>query len=253
MKALFSTVDELNACLELFHDVDRSAVDNNGPFIIVCDEFYSDPNEVRRIALSKEFFQYKPPLAKQVGSKIAAQYADSKPAWFSSSLLRYLGTKVKTPQKGYRYATPDIRMALSKVVGEEVVANTWDESGDWWNGAFHLQYDAGESDYRVIHHHYRDGDVAPVGWSGLVYLSPDAPEDYGTTIWREKNTGLCIAAKGSKFDKEHDNYELALSIGNRFNRLVLFRENVLHRASKGFGNTPENARLMQTFFFQVNR
>jgi len=46
--------------------------------------------------------------------------------------------------------------------------------------------------------------------------------------------------------------KLALMAENRFNRLVLFRENVLHRAEDGFGQTAQNARLTQTFFFHVD-
>ena len=102
------------------------------------------------------------------------------------------------PQSGYRYATPEVRESLGKVINEHIIADRWDTIGDWWNGAFHLQYEAGDEVHRVIHHHYREGDVTPRGWSGLVYLSPNAPKQHGTTIWREKKTKLCIASKGHK-------------------------------------------------------
>ena len=251
MQSLFTSVDELNAHPELFYDPDRPESENAAPFIIVRDDFYKNPSEIRELALTQKFFQYKPPLPEQVGVEIAAQYSDPRAVWLSSSLLRYLGKTVAHPEYGYRHATPEIRQALARVIGEEINKDTWDEAGDWWNGAFHLQYQAGEKVHRVIHHHYREGDVAPRGWSGLVYLSPDAPPELGTTIWQDNKTRRCIASKGDKYDQDLDRFDLALSIENRFNRLVLFRENVLHRAGHGFGTTPETARLMQTFFFHA--
>lgn len=251
MQPLFTSVDELNANEALFFDPDRTQAENTGPFLIVCDDFYPDPMAVRRLALSQQFFQYKPPLAEQVGDEIASQYPDPKVVWESSALYRYLGTRVKTPQPGYRHGTIDVRERLSDITGERIVTDTWDVMGDWWNGAFHLQYEAGEHVHRVIHHHYREGDVTPRGWSGLVYLSPDAPEQHGTTIWKHKAMQRCVAPMGNQYEQDKSQYELALSVENRFNRLVLFRENVLHRAGHGFGHSPETARLMQTFFFQT--
>lgn len=251
MQPLFTSVDEFNTHTELFYDPERTDSENTGPFVIVCDDFYPDPIAVRELALKNKFFRYKPPLAEQVGEEIAAQYDDPKIVWESSAILRYLGTTVKNPQSGYRHSTPEVRDLLSRVIDEHIVTDTWDTLGDWWNGAFHLQYEAGENVHRVIHHHYREGDVVPRGWSGLVYLSPDAPKQHGTTIWRNKKTNLCVAPEGDQYEQDTDQFELALSIENRFNRLVLFRENVLHRAGHGFGTTPETARLMQTFFFKA--
>ena len=253
MQPLFTSIDELNSQPELFYDPERSESENVGPFIVVCDDFYTDPDAIRRLALAQTFFQYKPPLAEQVGEEIAAQYDDPEIVWQSSSLFRYLGKTVANPQPGYRYATSEVRESLGKVINEHIIADRWDTTGDWWNGAFHLQYEAGDEVHRVIHHHYREGDVTPRGWSGLVYLSPNAPKQHGTTIWREKKTKLCIASKGHKYDQDISLFDLALLIENRFNRLVLFRENVLHRAGHGFGTTPDTARLMQTFFFQAER
>ncbi|OUR64725.1 hypothetical protein A9Q79_05335 [Methylophaga sp. 42_25_T18] len=252
MKPIFTSINALNSKTSLFYDPKRLDSDNTGPFIIICDDFYDDPLAVRQLALAQIFFQYKPPLAAQVGDDIAAEYDASKMVWESSSLLRYLGKTVAEPEPGYRHATSEVREALANVINEHIVTDTWHAMGDWWNGAFHLQYEAGENVHRVIHHHYREGDISPRGWSGLVYLSPNAPKQYGTTIWRDKKTSRCIASKGNKYDADISQFELMLSIENKFNRLVLFRENVLHRAGHGFGYTPETARLMQTFFFQSN-
>ena len=47
-------------------------------------------------------------------------------------------------------------------------------------------------------------------------------------------------------------FELAYLAENRFNRAVLFRENVWHRLEHGFGEGTE-ARLTQTLFFETDR
>lgn len=257
MKALFVTADELNSNVKLFADPERSVVDNQGPFLVVKDDFYTNPQAIRSIALAKTFFQYSPPLEEQVGPEVAqmysANYSDTRPAWLSSSLLRYLGRDVLQPQQGFRHAPPMLREQIAALLGENVTPETWDNMGDWWNGAFHVMNEAWGEGRGAIHHHYKLGDVAPRGWSGLVYLTPDAPPEVGTTIWLDKTTGKCIASKGAKFYQDASKFDLALLVENRFNRIVLFRENVLHRAEHGFGTTNETARLTQTFFFHSER
>lgn len=253
MTPLYSSIDELNANVELFRDSGRPEAENVGPFLVVRDNFYPDPMRIRHIALAQQYYQYVPPLPEQVGVEIASSEAGAPPAWVSSSLLRYLGRTVADPKPGYRHAPADVRRAIAGVIGEKVTIETWDDMGDWWNGAFQVQYEAWGRGAGAIHHHYKEGDVAPRGWSGVVYLSPRAPADTGTTIWREKSSGRCVASKGVWFDKDCDNFDLAFVVENRFNRLVLFRENVLHRAEHGFGTTPASGRLTQTFFFHAER
>ena len=68
-------------------------------------------------------------------------------------------------------------------------------------------------------------------WAGVLYLTPNAPIDSGTGI----------------FDK-HEN--LITMVGNVYNRMVLYRGDLLHRSIvPGFGDTPETGRLTQVFFF----
>lgn len=251
---LFRTAAELNAHPELFRVPDRSDEENEGPFVVVRDDFYEDPDRVRALALAREFYQYGPPTADQVGAEKAARYEGQKPRWMASALLRHGGVEVADPKPGFRYAPPEVRERIGEILGERPDEETWDTMGDWWNGAFHVQYGGEAGRPSSIHHHYKEGDVTPRGWSGLVYLSPDAGPEHGTTIWRSKQTGLCVAtAIGHSRSHSYDDYDLALRVENRYNRLVLFREHVLHRAEKGFGSTIEDGRMSQTFFFQSTR
>jgi len=70
-------------------------------------------------------------------------------------------------------------------------------------------------------------------WAGVLYLTPDAPIDSGTGIFNQ--------------DKE-----LITMIGNVYNRLVLYRGNLLHRSIvSGFGDSVYNGRLTQVLFFDT--
>lgn len=249
----FEKVEELTARGELFVDSDRPATENKGPHLIVVDNFYPDPARIRATALAQEFFQYSPPLDSQVGQAIASQFTDTDPHWFATCLHRYHGEPVNNPQSGLRYAGEEVREKLEKLLGEQIDHATWPSLGDGWNGAFHVQLKGRASANWSIHHHYKEGDVYPHGWSGLVYLSPGAPETAGTSIWLDKKSGRCIAQAGVIFTKEFSRFEKLLTITNKFNRLILFRENVLHRAEPGFGDCLENGRLTQTFFFLSNK
>lgn len=251
-ESLVHSLAELNSRIEWFNDPGRSA--ESGPFVIVVDDFYDDPDEIRQIALSTPFFQYHPPTTDQVGAK-ASRFVDLEPSWFSTALVRYMGEDVHHPKMGLRYNPPELRRRFEDVLNESVALDTWESMGDWWNGAFHQLNAHWRGNGAAIHHHYRPGDVFPRGWSGVVYLSPNPPPWSGTSIWRHTETGKCIASPGIRYYQDtnvRDHFELALLAENRYNRLLLFRENVLHRAETGFG-TGHNARLTQTFFFQTQR
>jgi hypothetical protein len=251
--SLVASVEELNSRTEWFHDPDRPP--EEGPFVAVVDDFYNDPDAVHRIALSKPFFQYHPPTPDQVGAK-ASTFAGMEPCWFSTALVRNMGEDVHNPQMGYRYNPPELRHRFENLLHESVTVDTWESMGDYWNGAFHLINEHWQSCGAAIHHHYRKGDVYPRGWSGVVYLSPHAPPWSGTSIWRHRVTGTCIASQGVRYYRGPDtraHFDLAFLIENRYNRLVLFRENILHRAETGFGTGHTTSRLTQTFFFQTER
>jgi hypothetical protein len=105
----------------------------------------------------------------------------------------------------------------------------------------------------TIHNHVgRDEDVRPGGWSGLVYLNPKPPPSAGTTIWRHRGTGRCWTLE-SKYCRNWDDFEPVLEVENRYNRLILFYASVYHLAASGWGSKREDARMFQTFFWNVRR
>ena len=109
----------------------------------------------------------------------------------------------------------------------------------------------------------------PGYWSGILYLS--RPEDCqgGTDFFRHRRTGTDrrpmndqeVAALGYKTyaDSEHDilgrdtlderAWEKTMTVPMRFNRLLLLRPWLWHTAGPGFGDTPQDGRLVYLLFF----
>ena len=92
-------------------------------------------------------------------------------------------------------------------------------------------------------------------WAGLIYLTPDAPFDTGTSLYAHKQTrirhidepGADACFSGGFYDSTK--FDLVDTVGNVFNRLVLFDARSFHAAHKYFGQTIEDARLFHLFFF----
>jgi len=251
---LVDSVTALNSVRGWFEDPLRPAQDNEQPFVIVADEFYKEPLKVRQTLLGMDYRSYSSPDSQIVGEKIAATYAD-KPAgrWKSTAFTVFLGTRVQEPFIGERYNGRDVQEAVQRILGKQELIDpvSWPKLGDDWNGAGHLMDSRWRTGDGSIHHHYKPGDVEPRGWSGVVYLSPNAPAWSGTSIWLSRESGKCIAGYGATFEADVSKFKLALFVENKFNRLVLFRENVLHRAERGFGSSRDDARLTQTLFFRT--
>jgi hypothetical protein len=99
-----------------------------------------------------------------------------------------------------------------------------------------------------IHHDRKD-------IAGVLYLTPNAPVEYGTSIFRHKPTGTMYGYDGDRlgpnivnYNKEED-WEEITNIGNVYNRLILYNGFHYHRSNNfGFGTTLEFSRLTQTFF-----
>ena len=89
----------------------------------------------------------------------------------------------------------------------------------------------------------------PSDWTGVLYLTPNAPIDSGTLLFKE-DVELKKKLKEDDIDGKVK-ADLMSSLGNVYNRLVLFRgRETPHRSNRpGFGDCLENGRLTQVFFF----
>lgn len=94
-------------------------------------------------------------------------------------------------------------------------------------------------------------------WACVVYLTPDAPVESGTALYRHKETGIFrhtedAAVDYNKISTTEDEWEKVAEVGNLFNRAVIYNGNYYHRSTlPGFGTCKHTGRLFQTFFFDT--
>ena len=116
------------------------------------------------------------------------------------------------------------------------------------NGCF--QYCIGGD--QIVYHHDQQQ------YAGILFLTPDAPPQSGTTFYRSKYTKNMktndmnhdITFKNGYLDSTC--FEVVDVVGNIYNRLVLFDAHLIHSASTYFGNNLDNGRLFQLFFFDLD-
>jgi hypothetical protein len=219
--------------------------------IIVIDDFYRDPQAVRRYALEQSFYPPYEDEAKVREGIVAA-------TWWATRFRDARDCPVKSSEA--------LLEALEQAVGEPIDRDRWNApfavdaasnplpTGDsrqqscLWNGCFHVKPDNGQQLGNGVHNHVTDqwNGVGPDGWAGIVYLSPDAPLDGGLHLWRNTQ-------QGHDFDwmTAAENWERIDSFGNVFNRLILVRGDIPHSGARGWGNRIEEGRLYQTFFFRT--
>lgn len=92
-------------------------------------------------------------------------------------------------------------------------------------------------------------------FTGILYLTPDAPVTSGTGIFRHKPTGIYQYFENNVVDdKDENSWEIISYAGNVYNRLLIFRGCLYHRSlMPGFGNDKYSGRLTQTFFFNTEK
>jgi hypothetical protein len=179
--------------------------------IIVADGFYSDPLLVRAAALSSRF----------------------------DVRGNYPGLRTQP------FLNPSIRDTIQMLV--RIPIAFWPE--DEYNGAF--QY-ATARDRTWIH-----ADQT-TNYAGVVYLTPNAPATSGTSFYQHIPTGLRYYPTSREIQAlcDHDSQDYTKwlkldSVANVFNRIILFDSRQYHASDLYFGDSLSNARLFQTFFFNV--
>nr|CAA6807233.1 MAG: Unknown protein [uncultured Thiotrichaceae bacterium] len=133
----------------------------------------------------------------------------------------------------------------------------WDEH--LYNGVF--QYCVAE-DSLVYHTDHQS-------YAAVVFLTPDAPVECGTSFYKSKHNGLMNTPTqadcertgksmnqlsqemfdGNYYDKTR--WETVDVIGNIYNRMIIWDAQKVHAASAYFGNRMENSRLFHMFFFDA--
>lgn len=146
-----------------------------------------------------------------------------------------------------QFLWPGLKEAFESIIGQKITE--WESHG--MNGRFQNAH-SGEP---LVWH------CDSQKWGGMLYLTPDAPYQCGTSLYATKKTrartyhdpGWDIAwanvPGGCHLDGTH--FEPVDVCGNVFNRLFIFDASCIHSASEYFGTVIENSRLWQMFFFDT--
>lgn len=183
------------------------------PSFVVIDNVYKDPDTVRKFALEQVFTEHK-------------EY-----------------------HKGCRtdsvYRFPGLQELFESKLGAKI--KNWEKYGT--NGCF--QYCIA-GDQLVYHFDQQE-------YAGVLFLTPDAPPNTGSSFYRSNYTHKMKVAE-NEFNTVFKNgfldsteFEMVDTVGNVYNRVVLFDAKMIHSASCYFGTNKENGRLFQLFFFDIVR
>ena len=183
------------------------------PTVIVVDNFYKNPDEMRKFALTQTFN------------------------------LHPTSHKGRRTEECFRF---NLKEKFEQIMGYKII--NWDKYG--MNGRF--QYCIG-GDQLVYHTDLQE-------YAALIFLSPDAPPETGTTFYRSKYTKTMKLNNKEEYSTVFRNghldstdFELVDVVGNVYNRLVIFDGKLLHAASNYFGTDVNNGRLFHIFFFDIER
>lgn len=176
----------------------------------------------------------------------------------SNKSLRSTPSQHKGKRTNKVYRTEEQRLKFERILRCKIEKSTWDSSPDT-HGCF--QYCI-PGDKLVYHCDLQT-------YAGIIFLTPDAPPECGTSLFRSKKNKVmrpddpfAIKRTGKSeielateiFENgfyDDTQFELVDKVGNLYNRLVLFSGKNIHAASGYFGDTKENSRLFQLFFFDV--
>lgn len=146
-----------------------------------------------------------------------------------------------------QFLFPGLKEKFQDIMGMKIT--NWESHG--MNGRFQVAW-SGEP---LVYH------CDSQRWAGMLYLSPGAPFQCGTTLYAHKQTrartyydqGWDAAWQDVPGDCHLDGtpFEPVDVLGNVYNRLVIFDASCIHSASQYFGTVTTNARLWQMFFFDA--
>lgn len=181
------------------------------PTIIVIDDFYKNPDEIRNCALAQEY-----PVKGN-----------------------YPGARTKA------FATDEMKQRFESIIGKKITY--WPVQYDSYNGAYQYTTDKNKS---WIHRDLTDyaGIIyltpnAPVDSGTVFYKHKVTNSEYAITDNIDKTL--------NNDSQKYDAWEIVDVIGNKYNRCILFTGRRSHKSNVYFGSCKEDGRLFQTFFFDT--
>jgi hypothetical protein len=205
---------------------------------IESDRFRVNPNANKRVHVVDDF--YEDPMA--VRQHALEQYYNDDPG--------YLGMRTR---KQFFY--DGVKEKFEEVLQRRITK--WEDYG--MNGRFQSNI-AGT---KLVYH------CDSQSWAAAIYLAPNAPYWTGTSFYAVKNydAGELGSANSIRHNShpeldlafnqhtfvDRSPYELVDTVGNVFNRLVIWDAGLIHSVSEYCGWDIASSRLFQIFFFDSEK
>lgn len=192
--------------------------------LIVIDDFYDDPDNIRDMALSSEYFEDKKSLGYKFGN------------------APWPGKMSKTV-----YAPSWIDAKISKILNKNIRQLRQIDTG-----AFRISQE-GTKSANMLHADAADDSY----YAGVLYLTKNREDTPGTIFYKQKSTGSDKALSQAHLDqivKDNDFNKLdkwtVHTVSNIvYNRFLLYPASKFHGIGPVFGDKDEDARIVQIFNF----
>jgi hypothetical protein len=194
--------------------------------LIVIDNFYNNALDTRNYVLTQDF-------------GVKGNYPGQRTISYANEHLKAAIQKYVEPFGG-------------KIVEFPIPKPDLSDASTIYNGAF--QYTTSR-DRSWVHVDSWNN------WAGVLFLTPDAPLSAGTAFYRfhdgttseTDNKLLNNKSETDNYSQDLTKWEMVDRAGNVFNRLILFNSHRYHMSMDYFGDSKENGRLFQVFFFTTER
>ena len=192
--------------------------------LFVIDDFYADPYKVREFALQQMYY----PGEGAVGSRTRKQFLF----------------------KG-------IRESFESIIGKKIQDHTDNNYGWKDEGSINGRFQSCTAGTPSVYH------CDEQRWAAIIFLTPDAPPESGTSFYRHKKTKVfhnsqidwsanqALDVFNQKTFLDGTPYETLDTVANVFNRLVIFDGGLIHSGINYFGWDIPSSRLFHIFFFDT--
>ena len=216
-------IETQNKYKKLFDDI-QSRPPSCG--LIVIDNFYNNAYDTRKYILTQDFM-------------VRGNYPGQRTISYANQYLKDIIQEYIMPFGG-------------KITEFPMPKEDGSDASGIYNGSF--QYTTSR-DRSWVH---IDGFN---NWAGVLYMTPNAPLSSGTAFYKFNDGTTCKRdmeildnkSDTDKFSQDMTKWQLVDKVGNVFNRLILFNSNRFHMSMDYFGDSKENGRLFQVFFFSTEK
>jgi hypothetical protein len=197
--------------------------------VTVINNFYDNPDEIRRFAVAQKYtFRHEESNLDYVYPGCRTQDLHTLDSSLQAKVLKKLISVFHIPEHDrMQWAISSSFQSVSEIYKQGVI----------------------HTDNNTI-------------FAGVLYLTPNAPLNSGTSLYRTNDTFTQEKYKRASDQNDerfkagemimdtgfHSMFDEVVRINNVYNTLILFEGDIFHAANNFFGTTLEDSRLAQVFF-----